>query len=41
VCEVCGRILIGLTLERAAVHQKEHQSATGHVVRIEPLDWER
>jgi hypothetical protein len=41
MCAVCGRILIGLTPERAAVHQKEHQDATGHVVRVEPLDWER
>jgi hypothetical protein len=41
VCVVCGRILIGLTPERAAVHQKDHQDATGHVVRVEPLDSER
>ncbi len=41
VCAVCGRILIGLTPERAAFHQKEHEDATGQVVRIEPLDGER
>lgn len=38
VCAVCGRILIGLTPERAALHQKDHQDATGHVVRVEQLD---
>jgi len=37
VCAVCGRILIGLTPERAAVYQKDHQDATGHAVRIEPV----
>lgn len=41
MCAVCGRILIGLTPERVAVHQKDHQDATGHVVRVEPLDAER
>jgi hypothetical protein len=37
VCAVCGRILIGLTPERAAVYQKDHQDATGHAVRVEPV----
>jgi hypothetical protein len=37
VCEICGRILIGLSPERAVVYQKEQEHATGHHVRIEPL----
>jgi hypothetical protein len=41
VCAVCGRILIGLTPERAAVYRKEHEDATGHAVRVEPLEAER
>jgi hypothetical protein len=41
VCVVCGSILIGLTPERAAVHQQAHQTATGHLVRMEPLAGER
>lgn len=38
VCAVCGRFLIGVTPERAEVHQRDHQDATGHAVRVEPVE---